>query len=426
MPVFSYIARDQNGKIQEGTTDAENSQILARRLRERGLWVQKIDTATTGPKEKAAPAKAAPVGKETKAEAPNKVKKKKIGKVKGRELTMFCRQFSTMINAGVTMVRCLAVLEQQTASPNLKKIIRDVQYSVESGETLTRSLSHFPHVFNNLFIGLVRAGEVGGVLDETLDRLATFLEEDLKLKRKVKSAMTYPIIVMTLAILIVVGLVTFIVPKFMELFKDFDITMPAATQFLITCSNFMTNPVNVIALVGTIIGLSISINRIKATKTGKRYYDKIMLKAPVFGMLNHRIALARFSRTMATLMTSGVPILQALETVAGAIDNAILEEAVLSARTAVREGQRLGDPLEKSKMFPPMVVQMISIGEETGSLDAMLSKVADFYEAEVDAMLESLTAALEPLLIVFLGGVVGFIVVAMFMPLVQIINKLAT
>jgi len=420
MPTFTYVARDQNGRLQEGTTDAENDQILARRLRERGLWVQNIKTSGAAkPEAKAKATQATGTPKEKRG------KSKRFGKVKGKDLTMFCRQFATMINAGVTMVRCLAVLEQQTTSPNLKKIIREVQYSVEGGETLTRSLSRFPRVFNNLFIGLVRAGEVGGVLDETLDRLAGFLEDDLKLKRKVKAAMTYPIIVMSLALLIVVGLVTFIVPKFMDLFKDFDVTLPGPTQFLITCSDFMTNPVNDIIIVATIIVGVIGINRIRATKTGRKYWDKMALKAPVFGALTHRIALARFSRTMATLMTSGVPILQALETVAGAIDNAILETAVLDARTAVREGQRLGEPLERSKMFPPMVIQMISVGEETGSLDSMLNKVADFYEAEVDAMIESLTSALEPLLIVFLGVVVGFIVVAMFLPLVAIITKLS-
>jgi len=418
MASFSYIARDQLGKIQEGTADAENDQILVRRLRERGLWVQKIERMK-GPEGGKAVVKSTAVTKAT-------PRKKKIGKVKARDLTMFCRQFSTMINAGVSLVRCLAVLEQQAGSPSLKAVIREIQYSVEGGETLTRSLSRFPRIFSNLFIGLVRAGEVGGVLDETLDRLATFLEEDLKLKRKVKSAMTYPVIVMVIAVLIVVGLVTFIVPKFIELFKDFNLTMPAPTQLLINVSNFLTNPINDVILVGVIIVMVIAINRIKATKTGKLYYDKIMLKAPVFGSLNHKIALARFARTMSTLLESGVPILQALETVAGAIDNEVLTNAVLDTRAAVREGERLGEPLERAKLFPPMVVQMISIGEETGSLDAMLAKVADFYEAEVDAALESLTSALEPVLIVFLGGVVGFIVVAMFLPLVQIINGLSS
>ncbi len=420
MATFSYVARDQLGKVQEGTADAENDQILVRRLRERGLWVQKIDRVKGDGGAGAAKAqKAAPVTKAT-------ARKKRIGKVKPRDLTMFCRQFSTMINAGVSLVRCLAVLEQQAGSPNLKAVIREVQYSVEGGETLTRSLSRFPRIFSNLFIGLVRAGEVGGVLDETLDRLATFLEEDLKLKGKVKAAMTYPAIVMIIAVLIVVGLVTFIVPKFMELFKDFNLTMPAPTQMLINVSNFMTNPINDIILVGVIVVMVIAINRIKATKTGKLYYDKLMLKVPVFGNLNHKIALARFSRTMSTLLESGVPILQALETVAGALDNEVLSSAVLDARAAVREGERLGEPLERAKLFPPMVVQMISIGEETGSLDAMLAKVADFYESEADAAIESLTSAIEPILIVFLGGVVGFIVVAMFLPLVKIIEGLSS
>ena len=353
-------------------------------------------------------------------------KKRKFGRVKPKDLTMFCRQFSTMIGAGVGLVRCLAVLEQQAGSANLKGIIRQVQYAVEGGDTLTRSLGQFPRVFNNLFVGLVRAGEIGGVLEETLDRLATFLEEDLKLKRKVKAAMTYPVMVLVIAIGIVIGLVTFIVPKFAELFADFDLELPAATQFLITCSHFMTNLANVGILVGTIALLVFAINRFRATKTGKTYFDNMMIKLPVIGALNHEIALARFARTFGTLMASGVPILQALETVAGAINNEVMGTALLDARNAIREGERIAEPLERSRLFPPMVLQMITIGEETGSLDAMLSKVADFYEAEVDAKLESLTAALEPLMIVFLGGIVGFIVVAMFMPMVKLIDGLSS
>ncbi|HOF86752.1 MAG TPA: type II secretion system F family protein, partial [Armatimonadota bacterium] len=270
MATFSYVARDQLGKIQQGTADAENEQILYRKLRERGLWVQSIERTRAGkaPEKKAAPG--------VKAEG----KKKRIGKVKARDLTMFCRQFATMINAGVSLVRCLAVLEMQASAPSLKAVIREVQYSVEGGETLTRALSRFPHIFSNLFIGLVRAGEVGGVLDETLERLATFLEEDMKLKRKVKAAMTYPAIVMSLAVGIVIFLVTFIVPKFIQLFADFNLQMPAPTMFLISCSKFLTNPVNVIVLVVTIVVLSIAINRFRATKTGKAIWDKMMLKVP--------------------------------------------------------------------------------------------------------------------------------------------------
>ena len=352
-------------------------------------------------------------------------KQRRFGRVKPKELTMFCRQFSTMVGAGVGLVRCLAVLEQQAGSANLKAIIRQVQYSVEGGDTLTRSLAQFPRVFSNLFVGLVRAGEIGGVLEETLDRLATFLEDDLKLKRKVKAAMTYPVMVLVIAIGIVIGLVTFIVPKFAELFRDFDLVLPGPTLFLIACSDFMTNWINVLILTGTIIVLVIAINRFRATKTGKMYWDKMTLKLPVIGALNHEIALARFARTFGTLMSSGVPILQALETVAGALDNEVMGTALLDARNAIREGERIAEPLERSRLFPPMVLQMITIGEETGALDAMLSKVADFYEAEIDAKLESLTAALEPIMIVFLGGVVGFVVVAMFLPMVKLIDGLS-
>ena len=418
MPTFSYVAKDKAGQEQRGTQEADSDQVLRRQLSARGLEVQTVSQVQQSRQTQKAEAQQA-------AAVQQGPKVKRIGNVKGRDLTMFCRQFSTMINAGVSLVRCLAVLEQQAGSANLKKVIREVQLNVENGDTLTRSLAYFPHIFSNLFIGLIRAGEVGGVLDETLDRLATFLEEDLKLKRKVKAAMTYPVIVMVMAIGIVIGLVTMIIPKFMELFKDFNIEMPPPTLFLIGVSKFLTNWTNDLIMIGTIVALTIAIKAIKRTKTGKKYYDMAMLKAPVFGSLNHKIAVARFARTMSTLLASGVPILQALETVAGALDNEVMSEALLGARAAIREGERIAEPLIRSKLFPPMVVQMISIGEETGALDAMLSKVADFYESEVDAALESLTAALEPILIVFLGGVVGFIVVAMFLPLVKIIESLS-
>ena len=363
-----------------------------------------------------------PMADSSKVKAP---KKQRIGKVNGKDLTMFCRQFATMQAAGVGLVRCLAVLEQQAGSPSLKAVIREVQYSVESGETLTRSLSRFPKIFSNLFIGLVRAGEVGGVLEETLDRLATFLEDDLKLKRKVKAAMTYPVIVMFLAIVIVIGLVTLIVPQFMVMFEDFEVEMPQITLMLMNISNFLTNITNIIILSSVIFGLVLAFNRIRATKTGALYIDKMILKIPVFGVLIHMVALSRFSRTMATMLSSGVPILQSLETVAGAIGNEVIAAGILDARNAIREGERIADPLGRTGLFPPMVLQMITIGEETGAIDDMLSKVADFYEGEVEAQLDSLTAALEPILIVFLGGVVGFIVVAMFMPIVSLIDGLS-
>jgi type IV pilus assembly protein PilC len=410
MAVYSYVAKDALGKVHKGSTEAENEQVLVRRLREKGFWVQKVTEERGAPAEQAA--------------APRRGGFVIFGRVSGRDLSIFCRQFATMMNAGVSLVRCLAVLEEQTGSVRLRQIIRDIQATVEAGETLSRALTKYPGVFSNLFVGLVRAGEVGGVLDETLNRLSMFLEEDQRLKRKVRSAMTYPSLVVVFATGMVLGLVTFILPRFMELFTELDIKqLPAPTQVLVDFSNFMKTKWYLLIL-GVVL-LYVAFSRYVRTRTGKRQWDWIRLRIPVFGKLNHKVSLARFSRTLSTLLVSGVPILQALETVAGAVDNEIMADAIMSARAAIREGERIGDPLAKSGLFPPMVVQMIAIGEETGSLDAMLSKIADFYESEVEATLQSLTAALEPVMIVGLGGVVGFIVISMFLPLIAVVNSLA-
>lgn len=410
MATFAYTARDNTGKIIKETAEANSKDALLKQLRDRGLNVDSIE--------------------EQKAQAAAKKKVGGIrifgGKVKLKDFSIFCRQFATMINAGVSLVRCLDVLEQQTSSARLKEILREIQIEIQGGATLSRAMAQYPRVFSNLAVGLIRAGEVGGVLDETLDRLAEFSENDMELRRKVKSAMTYPVIVMVLAIGIVVFLVTFILPKFMDLFLELGMTedeFPLMTRMLMNASHFLTSKWYIALVI--IVLMTMAINRLKATTTGRRYYDMAMLKMPVFGNLTHMIAIARFARTLATLLSSGVPILQAMETVAGTVDNAIISDAVLASRASIREGDTIADPLAESKQFPPMVVQMISIGEETGQLDTMLLKVADFYEAEVDAALESLTAALEPVLIVFLGVVVGFIVVAMFLPLIGIISELS-
>jgi type IV pilus assembly protein PilC len=411
MAVYSYVAKDALGKIVKGQSEAENEQMLVRRLREKGYWVQKVV------QEQAAETFAAPAQR-------RQFNIALFSRVSGKDLATFCRQFATMVDAGVSLVRCLAVLEEQTTSYRLKQIIRDIQASVEAGETLSRTLSKYPGVFSPLFIGLVRAGEVGGVLDETLNRLAGFLEEDQKLRRRVKASMTYPIMVLVAATGIVIGLVTFIVPKFFETFKELGIKeLPLPTQILVNASNLLVHRWWLIIVV--VVLLVVAIQRYVRTRVGRRHYDWLKLKTPVFGKLNHKIILARFSRTLATLMVSGVPILQAMETVAGAVGNEIVGDVVLEARAAIREGERIGEPLAESGYFPPMVVQMIAIGEETGSLDAMLTKVADFYESEVESTLQSLTSALEPLLILCLGGIVGFIVISLYLPLVSVINTLA-
>ncbi len=404
MPVYSYTFRDGSGGLQKGTAEAETEDILRKRFEEQGFTVTEIAVIKGA-----------------------KTKKVRSGKVKLADLAVFCRQFSTMVDAGVSLVRCLDVLGRQTQNPKLKRILIDIGERVESGESLSRAMQRHPRAFSNLFIGLIKAGEIGGVLEESLQRLSQFLEKDVELRRKVKSALTYPTLVIIAAVGIVIFLVTWVVPQFAQLFKDIglkDDQFPAMTKFLIDLSeNFKKNwLIIIIAVVGITFAWRVFVN----TRFGRRTADRMKLKIPVFGKLHHKICMARFSRTMGTLLTSGVPILQAMETVAGTVGNTIMADAVLEARARIREGDRIGDPLEASRMFPPMVVHMIGVGEESGSLDYMLQKIADFYESEVEATLASLTAALEPVLIVFLGFVVGFIVIAMFLPLVKVIEGLSS
>lgn len=404
MPVFSYALRDGLGGLQRGTSEADSEDILRQRFREQGLELVEV----TMIKAKSS-------------------KPKKYGKVKLANLSVFCRQFSTMVDAGVSLVRCLDVLSRQSQDPKLKKILIDIGERVESGESLSKAMQRHPRTFNNLFIGLIKAGEVGGVLEESLQRLAAFLEKDVELRRKVKSALTYPILVMVAALGIVIFLVTWVVPQFAKLFVDIGMKeddFPAPTKFLIDLSKNFVN--NWWIILTTIIVIVVAYKLFASTRFGRRTLDRLKLYIPVFGKLHHKVCMARFSRTMGTLLTSGVPILQAMETVAGTVGNAVMSDALLEARARIREGDRIGDPLEASKLFPPMVVHMIGVGEESGSLDYMLQKIADFYEAEVEATLASLTAALEPVLIVFLGFVVGFIVIAMFLPLVKVIEGLSS
>ncbi|MEA3402528.1 MAG: type II secretion system F family protein [Armatimonadota bacterium] len=411
MPTFVYTAKDKQGQEVEQTTEASSKEALIKSLRDEGLYPTSIKQQRTS----------------AIAKKSGKSFSFSFGKRVGlKDLAIFCRQFSTMINAGVSLVRCLDVLEQQSSSVGLKEIIRDIQSEVEGGATLSKSMSKFPRVFSELAVGLARAGEVGGVLDDTLERLAVFLEKDLELRQKIKAAMTYPILVLLVAIGIVTFLVVWILPKFMQLFLDLGMErsdFPAPTRFLMDVSHFMIQKWYIMLLI--VVGLWIAIGRIKATKTGKRLWDTMALKIPVFGSLTHKIAVARFARTLSTLLASGVPILQAMETVAGTVANDIMADAVLLSRASIREGDTIADPLAESKMFPPMVVQMITIGEETGQLDSMLEKVADFYDREVDTAVESLTAAIEPIMIVVLGFIVGFIVISMFLPLIGIISNLS-
>lgn len=404
MAIYAYTIRDATGALRQGTRDGENERAVVHWLQEQGLTVVKVQQT------RVAKPKSAGGG---------------FGRVKLSDLSIFCRQFSTMVDAGVSLVRCLSVLGEQTMSSKLRRIIADVEAEVQAGQPLSKALSKYPNVFSNLFIGLVHAGEVGGALEESLQRLSVFLEKDMELRRKVRGAMTYPCIVMVVALIVVIGLVTFVLPKFMQLFVELGMkkdSMPVMTVMLMNFSHFLTSKWWIVLLM--LAAFYTSFRMFVRTRVGRRAYDRLKLKAPVFGKLNHKICLARFSRTLGTLLVSGVPILQALETVAGTVANEIIGDAILEARSRIREGDRIADPLQKSKMFPPMVVQMIAIGEESGALDQMLTRIADFYESEVDATLQSLTSAIEPLLIVFLGAAVGFIVISMFLPLIAVIQSL--
>ncbi|MFN7017160.1 MAG: type II secretion system F family protein [Fimbriimonadales bacterium] len=402
MPYFNYTIRDANGQTRQGKVEAPNAEELKKRLQAEGLQVLEVTEDRKAPR--------VPAGG--------------YGRVKLTDLAIFSRQFSTMLDAGVSLIRCLDVLQAQTNNARLRKILIDLSARVESGESLSRSMARHPKAFSQLIIGLIRAGEVGGVLEESLQRIAGFLEKDVELRRKIRSALTYPVIVLLAAIGIVIFLVTWLVPQFADLFKELGIKeMPAMTQFLIDLSALFTQRWYVVVL--SVIVILIAYKLFVSTRVGRRVADRVKLRIPVFGPLHHKIVMARFSRTMGTLLASGVPILQAMETVAGVVGNSVVSDAVIESRSRIREGEKIADPLQRSKMFSPMVVHMISVGEESGSLDHMLNKIADFYENEVEMTIASLTAAIEPVMIVLLGFIVGFIVIAMFLPMIEVISNLS-
>ena len=402
MPYFNYTIRDANGQTRSGKVEAPNAEELRKRLQAEGLQVLEVTEDRKAPR--------VPAGG--------------YGRVKLTDLAIFARQFSTMLDAGVSLIRCLDVLQAQTNNARLRKILMDLSARVESGESLSRSMARHPKAFSQMIIGLIRAGEVGGVLEESLQRIAAFLEKDVQLRRKIRSALTYPVIVLLAAIGIVIFLVSWLVPQFAQLFKELGIKeLPAPTQFLVDLSALFTERWYVVLI--AVAAVFIAYKLFVSTRVGRRVADRVKLRVPVFGPLHHKIVMARFSRTMGTLLASGVPILQAMETVAGVVGNSVVSDAVIESRARIREGEKIADPLQRSKMFPPMVVHMVSVGEESGSLDHMLNKIADFYENEVEMTIASLTAAIEPVMIVLLGFIVGFIVISMFLPMIEVISNLS-
>ncbi|MEW6408977.1 MAG: type II secretion system F family protein [Nitrospirota bacterium] len=337
-------------------------------------------------------------------------------KVKDKDIVIFTRQFATMIDAGLPLVQCLDILEKQTENKMLAKALGEIKTEVESGATYADALRKYPKIFNDLYVNMVAAGETGGILDTILNRLSQYIEKAMKLKKKVKGAMIYPSVIISVAIIVVAVIMVFVVPTFARMFKEMGGTLPMPTQLVINISDFIAGIGGLIILL-TIVASIVFIVQFRRTPKGKRTFDDIMLKMPIFGILIKKIAVAKFTRTLGTLISSGVSIMDALEITAKTAGNKIVEEAVIKTRIAVSEGKTLSEPLIKTGVFPPMVTQMISVGESTGGLDTMLGKIADFYDDEVDNAVANLTAMLEPMLMIYLGITVGFIVIAMYLPI---------
>ncbi len=400
MPKFKYKAKTSIGKVVEGTIEAPSEAAIASELRSRKMEL--ISTSGTGG-----------VGAF--------LDSLKSGGVTTKDIVVFSRQFSTMINAGMPILQGLTIVAEQADNKAFRVVITKIRDDISNGVTLSEAMGKHPKVFNQLYVSMIHAGEQGGILDAILERLSEYLEKSEAIKGKVKSAMMYPSVVMSVAVLIVIFLMVKVVPTFKDVFESFGAKLPVPTQIVIDVSNFLASA-KALILLAALIACAVVVTLYKRTKVGALQWDAMMLKLPVFGPLVRKSSVARFSRTLGTLVKSGVPILEALETVAKTSGNRVVENAVMASREAIREGKTLTEPLKRSGVFPPMVTQMINVGEETGALDAMLSKIADFYEAEVDVAVEGLTSIIEPILIVFLGASLGFIVVAMFMPMFQLGN----
>ena len=339
------------------------------------------------------------------------------------KLVVFVRQFATMIDAGLPLVQCLEILSSQESNRTFQKVLVNVKESVESGATFADSLKKHPKVFDTLFVNLVAAGELGGILDTILNRLATYIEKNVKLARQVKGAVIYPIAICLVAVGVVTALLKWVIPTFESMFRDFgDKKLPALTEHVINLSHWFGQYFFLIALATG--GLIYLLVRLFRTKKGRRFFDALFLKLPLFGSLLRKVAVAKFTRTLGTMIASGVPLLDALEVVSKAANNAIIEEAILFTRDKISEGSSMAEPLAKTGVFPGMVVQMIGVGESTGAMDTMLQKVADFYEDEVEVAVGSLTKLLEPLMMVFIGGIVGTVIVAMYLPVFEIAGNM--
>jgi type IV pilus assembly protein PilC len=395
MPTFTYTARDAKGQMQQATIEAPRRDEVMKQLSKQRLQVIKVDEGA----------------------APNK---KRAGKIKMRDIVIFTRQFSTMINAGLPLVQALSILADQSENPVLKDITRQVVFDVESGNTLADALRKHPKAFNELYVNMVSAGEAGGILDTILLRLAVFIEKNDALVRKVKGAMIYPGVIMTVAGVAISALLFFVIPTFQKMFAEAGVPLPGPTRLVIFLSGFLQHywwAMGIAAFVGFNV-----FKKWHATPAGTMAVDKLLLRLPVLGDVVRKSAVSRFTRTLGTLISSGVSILEGLEITAKTSGNRVIHDAIMESRASIAGGDTISAPLKKSKVFPPMVISMINVGEQTGGLDEMLTKIADFYDDEVDAAVSGLMAMMEPMMIVFLGVIVGGMVVAMYLPIFDMVN----
>ncbi len=401
MPVFLWAGKNRKGDVQKGEMEALTEEAVLANLKR-----MKIE--------------------------PTKIKKKPKDlfenvaflqpKVKTHDIILFARQFSTMIDAGLPIIQCLDILYSQQENATFKKMLRSIKEDVESGSTLAEALKRFPKEFDDLFVNMIAAGEAGGILDTILRRLSTYMEKAAKLKSKVKGAMTYPIVTLVIAFGVLAIILVFVIPVFEDMFSDMGGQLPAFTQLIVKASNFTKK--NVIYIIVGLILFIFAFKKFHSTEKGRAIIDKNILRLPVFGDLIRKVAVSKFTRTMGTMLSSGVAILEALEIVAKTAGNKTIEQAVYSVRSDIAEGRTMADPLIESGVFPSMVCQMIAVGESTGALDAMLEKIAVFYDEEVDQAVENLTALIEPFMLVFLGITIGGLVIAMYLPVFKMASNL--
>lgn len=407
MSTYVYTALDPNGKTVKGKVEAENEQLVLSKLHEQRYHVLSVNEAKS---------RSGSSSKTTSTSAAGRP-------VKLGSMVIFSRQFATMIDAGIAIVRCLDILEGQTKEPGLKAVIAQCKKDVKGGSSLTDAFAKHPNVFSRLYVNMVKAAETGGILDKILDRLSVFLETEQEIRGKIKGAMIYPIMVLVFASIMVFVMFIVVLPKFKEIFDSMNVELPMATSMLFAISGFMQK----FWYIGLILGIGgfFAFKAYKKTERGAWQLDMLKLKAPIIGELVQKMAISRFSRTFATLIASGVPMMRSLEIVSETAGNRIIANAIDNARNAIREGQKISAPLVQSGLFPPMVTHMIDIGEETGRLSEMLAKVSDFYDSEVENAVKGLTSMIEPLLIIVMGGLVGFIAISIMAPIFKLISSVA-